>query len=510
MIRLFVLLIAFALVLCANVKYDIFITSYTKDKLELAKQYKEVLKEYLALQNINQKVSLEQTTDSIIIKIVNFNTIDEAKEIRLKIKDDFKDSFIQERKLDNLNEIHKNAMKLLKEEKAEEAYELLLKPYQNNSYDKQTLFLLGSSAKQKGDIKTAIIYFEELLALDQNAHRVRLELASLYYEDKQYEKANEQFLIVKSAKIPKQVESNIDRFKIKQQIKNQKNYNLSASLGYMKDSNVNLGPTIDTVSLYGVDFTLSSDAKETDDTAITLRANGDLYNQFNSFVLKSSLGVSKVDYSDQNTYDTSVYSISTSPMLLRGDTLYSVPITFSNIDIGSSEDYYLRNLAIAPTLKKPLSDSIIYSIKLNLEKKKYKSIPTKDGLTYGLEYGLEFLDKKTSTINFKTYFNKNDSDDDIYSYKNIGATLSYTDVIYPRVFFVGNFNYETSSYDKAEDAFTTKKDEHNLNGSFNFIYDLNYYNSNVMFSYFKQRNSSNIDLYTYDRSQASISFNIRY
>ncbi len=508
-IRTLLFLTILSAYLNANVKYDIFITSYTKDKKTTANEYQKILKEYLLLHNIKEKVSLNEEQNVLIIKIVNFNTLDEAKKILNIISNDFKDSFIQEKEIKNLDNTHKEAMTLLKDEKVNEAYEVLYNSYQNNHFNKQTIFLLANSAKQKGDIKNAIKYYEILLQNDPNAHRVRLELASLYYDDNQLEKSNEQFLIVKSAKIPKQVESNIDNYYVKKQLEKQKNYNFFGSLAYIVDSNVNLGPNIDSVTMYDIDFTLSSDAKESDDTAISLRAGAEYYNQFKDFTLKTSLNTNKVDYSDKDDYDTSSISLSTSAVIFRDNTLYMIPITYSNIDIGNT-DSYLKYISLSPMFKKPLGESIIYSLKLKLDKKEYKNLSQKDGLTYGLNYGLEFLEDKTSSINVNTYFNKNDSKDDIYSYYNIGVRLSYSNTIYPRTFFIGNMNYETSSYKKAEDAFTTKKDENNLNASVNFVYDLNYHKSNVMFSYYKQKNSSNIELYRYDRDMATLSFNIQY
>lgn len=510
MIKTLALLLIISITLSADTRFNIFITSFAKDKESKAKEYQKTLKEYLLLQDIKQNVVLEKSDDAIAIKVVNFFSLEKAKEAHDKLKNDFKNSFIQESSALSLEEIHLKSNLLLMDDKPQEAYELLYQNYKQNNFNNQTLFLLGNSAKQNGDIKNAISFFEELIELDPNAHRIRLDLAALYYDDGQYEKADEQFLIVRSAKIPSQVEANIKNYKLKKQLSNQKNYTLSASLGYLKDSNVNVGPNIDTITMYDIDFTLSNDAKETEDDANTLKADATLYNQFKHFLLKTSLSFNKIDYDEQNDYDSTSYTLSTGPVFFSDDTMYIVPLNYSNIDMGSSDDYYLKYISLNPSFKKRISPTLSYSLKLNIDKKSYKLLPNKDGITYGLTYGAEILNDKTSNINFTTFFNKNESKNDIYSFTSIGAGLSYTDVILKRIFFIGSVNYSTTSYAEAEDAFAIDKEENNLNGSLNFIYDLNLYNSSLMFSYFRQKNSSNIDLYAYKRSQSMISFNIRY
>lgn len=510
MIRIIALFLLVSVYLNGQTRYNIFITSFTKDKKEAAANYQTILSQYLKLNDINEKVALNKTQELLTIKIINFKTLEEAKTAHKKIKKEFENSFIQEVELSGLDELHKKAMEFLKNDKPQEAYEILHNSYQSNNFNKQTLFLLALSAKNADNKENAIYFYEELLALDSSAHRIRLDLGDLYYQIGEYKKANEQFLIVKAAKIPTPVENNIESYKQKKRIENQKNYNVFASLGYMRDSNVNAGPTVDTITMYDIEFTLSDDAKETDDSAYTAKAGGSIYNSFESFLLSSSLNVSKVDYSQLDDYDNQSYSISTTPIFFDNKSIYLFPLSYNNIDLGISEDYYLKYVAFNPTMKNRISSFFTYSVKLNFEKKDYEAIPTKNGLTYGVAYGFELQDEKTTNINIEAHINRNKSEDDIYSYNNTGIKLSYSNLLLNNLYFLGNLNFELNYYDKAEDAFEVKKDEYNLNGSLNFIYDLNFYNSNITFSYYNQYNSSNIDLYKYKRSLAMLSYSISY
>lgn len=510
MIKILSFIFLFSLSLYGEVKYNIFITSFTEDKKENANKYKDILNEYLVLNNINKKVILNKTDNLYTIKIVNFNNLQEVKEIHNKIKSDFKDAFVQKQEMENIDKVHQSAMEYLKDEEYQKAYNILYKSYQKNNYNNQTLFLLAKTAKDNDDIKSAIRFYEELIESDPTAHRARLDLATLYYEDEQYEKAQEQFLIVKSSNIPSQVETNIENYKLKKQIEEQKNYNIFASIGYMKDSNVNAGPQIDTVTMYDLEFTLSDSAKETDDTASIYKLGASLYSPFKSFLLNSSFYVNKVNYSEEDDYDNLSFSLSTSPIFYRNNTIYMFPLSFTNVDLGSSEDYYMKNISFYPTMKKRISPLFSYILKLNLATKKFESTPTKDGSNYGLTYGFEVINDATSKVAFDTYINRYNSEDKIYSYNNIGIDFSYDNLITDRLFFVGKLNYDVSAYDKIESAFSVKKDVYSLSANLNFIYDLNYYNSTLTFSYNNQHNSSNIDLYRYKKSLAMLLFSVNY
>lgn len=510
MIRVFLFLLVSSLYLHAQISYNIFITSFLEEKKENALKYKTILEEYLELNNINKKVSVSKIENLYTVKIVNFNTLEDAKKVHNTIKPDFKDSFIQEVKLQNIDTIHQKAMEYLKDEKFQLAYDVLLESYEKNNFNNQTLFLLAKSAKDNDDIENAIRFYEELLKLNPNAHRARLDLATLYYENKEYEKSDQQFLIVKSTDIPSQVEKNIENYKIKKQTDNQKNYSIFASLGYMRDTNVNAGPDIDTITMYDIEFTLSDDAKETSDNATTSKLGGSLYIPFESFLLNNSLYINNVDYNKLDDYDSLSYSISTSPMLYFDEIMYMFPLSYTNVKLGSSESYYLKNISFYPTLKKRLNPLFSYLIKLNLDDKKYESVPTKNGKNYGLTFGFETYNDVSTTVGFNTYVNRYDSKNEIYSYNNIGIDFSYNTLITNKLFFMGKLNYDVSTYDKIEDAFTTKKDIYNLNGNLNLIYDLEYFNSSLTFSYYNQINSSNINLYDYRKSYALISLNLRY
>ena len=157
---------------------------------------------------------------------------------------------------------------LLKKGQSSEALSLLLKRHEATSASAQEWFLLGLSAKQSGNLLDAADYFESVLAIDPNAERVKLELAAISYQLGNRDKAEVLLLDVKASNPPAGVISNIDRFLATiEASKGQKNWRVSASAGWIYDSNVNAGPNEDLISMFGLPFKLSDDAQSTEDNA---------------------------------------------------------------------------------------------------------------------------------------------------------------------------------------------------------------------------------------------------
>ena len=106
------------------------------------------------------------------------------------------------------------------------------------------MWWLGTSAMQTGDMKLAIDKFKKMLVVDPGLHRVRLELAGLYFRMNQYKEARQELDIVKKANPPKDVQTNIDRLLAAIDESTRKViFNVRFSQGVQWDSNVSSGTT---------------------------------------------------------------------------------------------------------------------------------------------------------------------------------------------------------------------------------------------------------------------------
>lgn len=132
----------------------------------------------------------------------------------------------------------------------------------------QIKFLRGMIAGAEGDWKAAAIYYRDILANHPELLRVRLELARALYELKDGDNAKRQFEMVLASKdLPPAVIENIRKFL--STIYTQKKWSLSVSLSAAPDTNINTATGSDRVTLFGLPFELSDDAKKSSGVGLT-------------------------------------------------------------------------------------------------------------------------------------------------------------------------------------------------------------------------------------------------
>ena len=111
-------------------------------------------------------------------------------------------------------------------------------------------FWLGSCAAKAGETDLAIRKFQDMLAIDPNLHRVRLELATVYFKLGRYAEARQELNTVLEAKPPKPVRENIEKLLASIDAKTRKLYgNFRASFGVQRDRNVSSGPDKDSIEI---------------------------------------------------------------------------------------------------------------------------------------------------------------------------------------------------------------------------------------------------------------------
>jgi tetratricopeptide (TPR) repeat protein len=137
----------------------------------------------------------------------------------------------------------------------------------------QVQFLLGLLDMQDQDYESAISRFRRILVFDPTALRVRLEMGRTFFMMGRYGDAERQFLYARAGKLPKTVLANVDRYL--GAIRQRKTFSYGAAVAIAPDSNLNAGPATDTISLYGLPFQLSPNAKANSGVGLTVDANAE-------------------------------------------------------------------------------------------------------------------------------------------------------------------------------------------------------------------------------------------
>ncbi len=180
----------------------------------------------------------------------------------------------------------------------------ILKSLQGQAPDNKDLtFFIGMAAMETGDYDIAIMQFTRLLALSPDSVRVRLELARALYETGQDDMAYRQFRMARSGDLPQQVIDNIDRYLIT--IRNRKTFTWDFGFSVAPDSNINAAPSVEEISIFGIPFQLSDEAKRTSGFGLMLESKAEYSPSLNDFAdLRLGGEIHHTDYSGRDFDDT--------------------------------------------------------------------------------------------------------------------------------------------------------------------------------------------------------------
>jgi len=400
----------------------------------------------------------------------------------------------------SIQEINTQAIELLKLHKPKKAFEFLEKEYKNGNFDNQTLFLLGTAAKEANDWDNAIKYFEELLKRDGGAQRVRLDLAMVYYKKGDLKKAKDLLLIVKASNPPKKVGDNIDMFlSAIEQGAVSKNWSITLSAGYMYDSNVNNGPDADTVLMYNLPFKLSDDAKEREDYARTYGAVFNYSKALEDLIIQSTLSLKVTDYDTLQDYDSNSLSASVGPTWKRDKITFSMPVIVNVTTFGHNDPYYSISEGLSPQVSYQLNSHLLLLTSLSVQRKTYYQNRYKENYSGTLSPSIRYFFSRSSYFDLGGYYGKLSSRTKTDSNISRGANFGYYKAFTKRFNMYLNTSYSYTDYEGTEVAYGKGREDESRSIGCNLSYFIPKINVNAMLSASYTDNWSNIEMYKYIR-----------
>ncbi|MDE2357698.1 MAG: DUF560 domain-containing protein [Alphaproteobacteria bacterium] len=134
-------------------------------------------------------------------------------------------------------------------------------------------FLLAMLDMQDHDYDGAVRLLRRILVREPGVIRVRLELARAFFAKGDYLNAERQFRLARAGQPPPAVIANIDAYLYA--IRRLKRYAYNMSVAVAPDTNLNAGPSVESVTLYGLPFQLSSAAKQQSGIGGAVTAGGE-------------------------------------------------------------------------------------------------------------------------------------------------------------------------------------------------------------------------------------------
>jgi len=390
---------------------------------------------------------------------------------------------------------------LLRQGKVDEASRVLAAMRKHHPDSMELRFLGGIVAMARSDYRAAIDLFRAILIDHPAAVRVRLELARAYYLDKDYANADRQFRFARAGKLPKDVMANIDGYLFA--IRQSKSWSYSLSVSLAPDTNINAGSSAREVTLYGLPFELSEDARHHSGMGLAVDAGVEWAPRTGpSSRLRLGLNAQRREYSGSQ-FDDMALAAYAGPRFVRRKWDVSVLGTVFQRWYGG--DAYARSAGARidathyPTPKLALFGS------LAAQKLDHQRIPEMSGYVYSASAGAYRPLNSISSVTLKGGMNRQDSRIGAYSsWSGYAAAGYYRDLpagfsIYlePSVAF--------ARYDDRLPALDARRSDKSVSGLVTILNRhivLSRFTPRVAYTFTKQ--DSNIPLYRFTRHRIEV------
>ncbi len=367
--------------------------------------------------------------------------------------------------------------------------------------DSQTQFLLALLDRQDKDYESAIKRFHRILVDEPNAVRVRLELGRTFFESGDYANAERQFRFARAGKLPPTVLKNVDNYLFA--IRGRKTFTFGFSLALAPDTNLNAGPATDTVSLYGLPFQLSQNAKANSGIGVVLDGSAEWAPRL-SKTLKFRVGTQlhRAQYR-RTDFDDMTLGLYAGPRLnLRrwefnllgnvgrrwyGDRVYT------NMAGGSVDATYFLNTRMG------------LGAAVNLVHLQYAANPDQSGYGGNVAFNYFYIPTPASFVRATVQFGRLGARIPPYSNHSYQFGMAYVREIAGGITVGLSPSYTRIGYDAPLAAFNATRVDHQYSGQITLLnrrIDIHGLTPRISYTY--TRNDSSISLYKFSRSRVEI------
>ena len=264
--------------------------------------------------------------------------------------------------------------------------------------------------------------------------------------------------------------------------------------------------------MFGLPFTLSDSAQESDDSAWLFKIGFD-HNWLltDDVVWQTYLSFNRTDYHELDDLDTNIFSGSTGPSWKITDKIFvSTPLVTDWVRMDRSDIYYSSNYGMAPQLKYSLAKELSLNLLTTLSKKRYRDNHERDSDNYSLSPSIAYQFTPVSFARIGLTLGKENSGLDYYSNDVWGVNAMYNHVFPNALRLTLNAIYTDTDYSGKEAAYDQVRHDKNKKIGAQIAYNISAINTDLLVSGSLTFNDSNLEIYEYDRDQLSISLQKRF
>ncbi len=387
-----------------------------------------------------------------------------------------------------------------------------------NQADMDLLFKEGIFQREQGNVFTSIEALETVLSNQPSLHRARLELAVAYFRALNYEQAAQQAQkVLDDPKTPDNVRIAVNTFlaQIKRDqaalLATRNTWEPSVSLGFIYDSNINVGP--DSSTLPG-GFILDTSSLPRSSEGFVAQAG--ITHTFNSpnimrfgetasrFIWQSRANIYNKAYLGESPYNLTVLSLSTGPgWIAPNKWRANINAQFDYLYLGDKDLALFSSISPSFTWQMKNGELTADAIYLNKDfKRQADAGRNSDYGAIGLTYGHLFNQGKFALQGGIHYFDES-ADQARFSNDGIEYFLGANVVAWNNGTVYGRVSRKDSQFEGADFAppFVARdeyEDRYEVGFKHNFK-EGGLKSWNLSGSYQYTRNRSNVSIYSYER-----------
>ena len=247
------------------------------------------------------------------------------------------------------------------------------------------------------------------------------------------EKAKAQFLTVKEAGPPPMCAQNIDRYLALINTATPKTWKVWGSAGVLYDTNVNAGPGIDTVTMFGLPFTLSSTAKPQADKALVINLGFDQVRPISENVAwQTAVSLKGTEYSRVHALD-SLYGYASTGLLWKQSPslIWSLPVFVDGTTFRNGNAWYAMSYGVNPQVRYTFNPLVELSFGGTVAVRDYQS-PNRDNvLAWALTPGVGYKLGPATIVRFGASYGREDTPQSAFANTSRSGNVNLTHAFAP-------------------------------------------------------------------------------
>jgi tetratricopeptide (TPR) repeat protein len=376
------------------------------------------------------------------------------------------------------------------------------------------MFWLGQSAMKVGETELATKKFTDMLDIDPTLHRVRLELATCYFQIGRYDDARDELSAVLKAEPPEAVRKNILKLLAAIDERARKVFiNLRLSQSIQKDTNISSGPEEERIPVSGGILLLTEKQRELEDWVTVTNFYGNILYDVgarNGLAWNTTGSFYRSHCFDYYEFGFLQGGATTGPWLIGKRSILKLPIGYSYSEYG--HEHLFDTTSFSPSYEYHFTNYFSLRGFFSHRDEKYAASDKEGYDSVNRIYELSpsfYFNNRQDMITLAISHENSNARLNRHSFEARHYSISYFKRILKEMEFFARYRYTDREFDTKPLLYT--KDRKDTRHSFYAVLSRNflkYYFASLYYNYISD--DSNADLYDFDRNIYGLSVGVKF